>query len=71
MIYGLLGLLLASVLLTWVTKPSNYAPVPSKRRKKKNKLRSRDARPYLKDEPFTTATLHQNQPAGAAQLPLE
>lgn len=43
MMYGIIALLLASGILTSLTKPSNFAPVPSKRRKKnKQKLGIRD-----------------------------
>ncbi|MCX6212906.1 hypothetical protein [Spirosoma sp.] len=67
MIYGLFGLLLASVMLAWLTKPSNYAPVPSKRRKKKNKLRLRDAQPYLQDETPASVSAHPYRSAETEQ----
>jgi hypothetical protein len=39
-IYGVVGLLLASGVLTWLTKPAYFEPVYPKRRKKhKTKLR--------------------------------
>ena len=50
MIYGILGLLLASGLLTWLTKPSYFEPVyPRRRKKNKTKLRLQDKQPYLTD----------------------
>ncbi|ADB41234.1 hypothetical protein [Spirosoma linguale] len=67
MIYGLFGLLLASMLLARLTKPSNYAPASSKRRKKKNKLRLRDAQPYLQDEMPAPLTAHPYRSAETDQ----
>lgn len=61
-VYGLLGLIIASSLLTWLTKPYYYESVLPKRQKKhKSKRRLRDAQPYrrrvcrLTHEPGPTA----------------
>ena len=48
MIYGVVGLLLASGLLTWLTKPSYFEPVYPKRKKRNiTKLRLQNKQPYL------------------------
>lgn len=48
LIYGVLGLLLASGLLTWLTKPSYFEPeYPKRRKKNKTRLRLQNNQPYL------------------------
>lgn len=51
LIIGMIGMLIASALLTWSTQPSQFAPVPSKRkRKRKTTIRLQDMQPSLTDE---------------------
>jgi hypothetical protein len=53
MMYGLFGLIIASGLLTWLTKPFYHETVLPKRHKKhKRKMRLRDAQPYLTEDGF-------------------
>lgn len=55
MIYGLIGLLIGSGLLTWFTKPPHSETVVTKRVKKpKNKTQLRDAQPYLTEDGFVS-----------------
>jgi hypothetical protein len=71
MIYGILGLLFASGLLTWLTKPAYFEPVYRKRRKKnKTKLRLQDKQPYLtelKSSRLTDMDLPNPNPAQPMQ----
>lgn len=51
--YGLLGLIIASSLLTWLTKPFYYeSALPKRPKKHKRKMRMRDAQPYLTEDGF-------------------
>lgn len=60
--YGLLGLIIASSLLTWLTKPYYYESVLPKRQKKhKSKRRLRDAQPYLTEDGFVDLHMNPNQ----------
>ncbi len=45
------GLLIASGLLTYLTRPAEVTPYETKKRRKK-KIRSRDGQPYLTEEGF-------------------
>ncbi|QJW89032.1 hypothetical protein HNV11_06335 [Spirosoma taeanense] len=56
LILALLGLLVASGLLTYFTKPSPYMPVETKRKRKK-KIRLRDAQPYLTEDGFVALNI--------------
>ncbi|MDB5243203.1 MAG: hypothetical protein JWP57_3828 [Spirosoma sp.] len=62
MIYGLLGLIFASSLLTWLTKPFYHESVLTKRSKKhKSKMRLRDAQPYLTEDGFVGLQMNRNR----------
>ncbi|MFD2569581.1 hypothetical protein ACFSUS_02995 [Spirosoma soli] len=53
LVLALAGLLIASGLLTYFTKPAEYLPATTARKKKRHKkTQLRDAQPYLTDDGF-------------------
>lgn len=63
LIIGMIGLLVASGLITWSAQPSEFAPVPSKRKRiRKTKVRLKEMAPYRNSHdgvvlnPFCDAT---------------
>lgn len=61
-VYGLLGLIMASGLLTWLTKPFYHESVlPSRPKKQKRKMRLRDAQSYLTEDGFVDLNKDRNR----------
>jgi|SRR5919202_2602683 hypothetical protein len=57
LMWGIIGLVIASGILTYFTKPSENISVSERRKKKRNKkLRLRDAQPYLTEDGFVALT---------------
>jgi hypothetical protein len=70
MIYGLIGLIIASSLLTWLTKPFYYESVLPKRHKKhKSKIRMRDAQPYLTEDGFVGLNMNRDRLSDKSEQP--
>ena len=67
LVYAIGGLLIASGLLTYLTKPAEAAPFGT-RKKRRKKIRLRDARPYLTEEGFVALNIDKEQ-ANRAPLP--
>lgn len=69
MVCAIGGLLIASGLLTYLTKPAEATSYEIKKKRKK-KIRLHDAQPYLTEEGFVALNLDKKQP-GRAYTPEE